>query len=190
MGKDFIYTRVFLLCVLVGSWTRCGMLLNSFGRISYTKRLGLQWEAHVAPHSTCASRCSLGKVDSLPWASSRGQEILVFCYGCGIGGSNLLRKSYWDCSGKHMSPRIRHVLPAAVWGRLIRWHGHFLGVIWMATVLEKRFWGCSGKHMSPHIQHMLPTALLRFSKLCPMSTDTVEGVSVPDATTVIPQHNP
>ena len=104
------------------------MLLNSLGRISYTKRLGLQWEAHVAPHSTCASRCSLGKVDSLPWASSRGQEILVFCYGCGIGGSNLLRKSYWDCSGKHMSPRIRHVLPAAVWGRLIRCHGHHLGV--------------------------------------------------------------
>ena len=27
-----------------------------------------------------------------------------------------------------MSPLIRHVLPAAVWGRLIRCHGHHLGV--------------------------------------------------------------
>ena len=34
-------------------------------------------------------------------------------------GLHMLRKSHWDCSGKNMSPRIQHVLPAAVLGRLI-----------------------------------------------------------------------
>ena len=98
------------------------------------KLLGLQWEAHVAPHLTCASRCSLGKADSLTWVSPRGH---LDDNGIGEEVLGLQREA----------------------------------------------------HVAPHSTY-LPTALLRCSKLCPMSTDTVEGVSVPDATNVIPQHHP
>ncbi len=97
----------------LGSRDICFWLWMWYWRVKSAKQklLGLQWEAHVAPHSTCASRCSLGKVVSLPWASPRGQEILFFVMDVVLEGQICYAKAIGTAVGSTCRPAFDMCFP-------------------------------------------------------------------------------
>ncbi len=123
--------------IISGSVDPCFLLLMWYWRVKSDtqKLLGPQREAHVAPHSTCASRCSLGKVNST--------------FGLTLGTT--------------------------------------LGSFYLQLYRTRASGAATGSACPPAFNMCFQ---LQFPKHCPMNIDTVEGVSVPDATTVIPRHHP